>query len=69
MELTFDGVPMSDPIDTDSEAAGTKLSPVPIATAFTVVTPAFVSGFAGGAKVDLTVGDSNTDSIQTFTFG
>ena len=69
MELTFDGVPMSDPIDTDSEAAGTKLSPAPVATAFTVVTPAFVSGFAGGSKVNLTAGDSSTDSIQTFTFG
>ena len=71
MELTFDGVPLADPdaVDTDSEAAGTKLSPVPVATAFTVVTPAFVSGFANGSKVNLTAGDSSTDSIQTFTFG
>ena len=71
MELTFDGVPLADPdaVDTDSEAEGTKLSSIPIATAFTVVTPAFVSGFAGGNKVDLTTGDLNTDAIQTFTFG
>jgi hypothetical protein len=69
MELTFDGVPTSNPIDTDSEVDGTKLSPVPIATAFTVVTPAFVSGFAGGNKIDLSTGDSSSDAIQTFTFG
>lgn len=69
MELTFEGVPLTDPVDTDAEAAGTKKSPIPVATTFNVVTPTFVSGFAGGVKVDLTAGDSSTDSIQTFTFG
>jgi hypothetical protein len=69
MELTFEGVPLTDPVDTDSEAAGTKKSPIPVATTFNVVTPTFVSGFAGGVKVNLTAGDSTTDSIQTFTFG
>lgn len=69
MELTFEGVPLTDPVDTDAEAAGTKKSPVPTAATFNVVTPTFVSGFAGGIKVDLTAGDSTTDSIQTFTFG
>ena len=69
MELTFDGVPMSAPVDTDDEADDSKLASIPVATAFTVVTPAFVSGFAGGNKVSLTAGDSSTDSIQTFTFG
>lgn len=68
MELTFDGVPYSDPIDTDAEANGTRKSPVPTASTFNVVTPTFVSGYAGGANVALTAGDSNTDSIQTFSF-
>ena len=69
MELTFEGVPLTDPVDTDAEAAGTKNASPPVATAFNVVTPTFVSGFAGGVKVDLTAGDSTTDSVQTFTFG
>ena len=69
MELTFEGVPLTDPVDTDAEAAGTKNASPPVATAFNVVTPTFVSGFAGGVKVDLTAGDSATDSVQTFTFG
>lgn len=69
MELTFEGVPLTDPVDTDAEAAGTKNASPPVAAAFNVVTPTFVSGFAGGVKVDLTAGDSTTDSVQTFTFG
>ena len=69
MELTFEGVPLTEPVDTDAEAAGTKKSPIPVATTFNVVTPTFVSGFASGIKVNLTAGDSTNDSIQTFTFG
>jgi len=69
MELTFEGVPLTNPVDTDAEAGGSKKSPIPVATTFNVVTPTFVSGFAGDVKVDLTAGDSSDDSIQTFTFG
>lgn len=70
MELTFEGVPLTDPVDTDTEAAGTKKSPIPVATAFNVVTPTFVSGFAGGVKVNLATAGADTteDSTQTFTF-
>ena len=68
MELTFDGVPTTNSSDTENSLP-IKLTTPPVATAFTVVTPAFVSGFAGGNKVNLTLGDSSSDSIQTFTFG
>ena len=68
MELTFDGVPTTNSSDTENSLP-IKLTTPPVATAFTVVTPAFVSGFAGGSKVNLTLGDESSDSIQTFTFG
>lgn len=68
MELTFQGIPPSNPIDTDTEIDGTKVSNPPIAETFSVTTPDIISGFAGGAAVSFTAGDSNTDAIRTATF-
>ena len=68
MELTFQGIPPSNPIDTDTEIDGTKVSNPPIAATFSVTTPDIISGFAGGAAVSFTAGDSNTDAIRTATF-
>jgi hypothetical protein len=68
MELTFQGIPPSNPIDTDAEIDGTKVSNPPIATSYLVTTPDIISGFAGGTAVSFTAGDSNTDAIRTATF-
>lgn len=68
MELTFQGIPPSNPIDTDTEINGTKVSNPPIAETYSVTTPDIISGFADGAAVSFTAGDSNTDAIRTATF-
>jgi hypothetical protein len=68
MELTFQGIPPSNPIDTDTEIDGTKVSNPPIATTYSVTTPDIISGYRQGSAVSFTAGDSNTDAIRTATF-
>ena len=68
MELTFQGIPPTNPIDTDSEVNSTKVSTPPIATTYLVTTPDIISGFAAGGPISFTAGDSNTDAIRTATF-
>ena len=69
MELTFDGIPTAAfPSDADN-ALPDKVSP-PVATAYSVTTPAIVSGFGAVGSThhqnrSLISGD---DSVQTFTF-
>jgi hypothetical protein len=68
MELTFQGIPPSNPIDTDTEIDGTKVSNPPIAETYLVTTPDIISGYRQGSAVSFTAGDSNTDAIRTATF-
>jgi len=68
MELTFQGIPPTNPIDTDSEVNATKVSNPPIAATYLVTTPDIISGYRQGSAVSFTAGDSNTDAIRTATF-
>jgi len=68
MELTFQGIPPTNPIDTDSEVDATKVSNPPIAATYLVTTPDIISGYRQGSAVSFTAGDSNTDAIRTATF-
>ncbi|MFZ9353735.1 MAG: hypothetical protein ACO25L_02845 [Candidatus Nanopelagicales bacterium] len=68
MELTFQGIPPSNPIDTDTEIDGTKVSNPPIAETYSVTTPDIISGFADGAPFNFTLGDDSSDAIRTATF-
>jgi hypothetical protein len=69
IELTFDGVPTNNSSDAENTFPATVATP-PVATAYSVTTPAIVSGFGtvGGVAHQNRSLIASDDSVQTFTF-